>query len=253
MLTYQDLLKVGQAENERIDFIKKAIDQHKTTEAYKTAYDAEQYFKHRNVTINNYRKILYTVTGKAVPDNWSANFKMASKFFHRFVVQENQYLLGNGVTWVKKETKDKLGNKKYSFDTQLQKAGKKALVHGVSFGFFNLDHVDIFDLLEFIPLYDEEDGSMKAGIRFWQIDDSKPLRATLYELDGYTDYIWRENGRSEGEVFRRGFGEDRVFQHLLHQLGAVFTGLLVADLHQRVFVRKLRCVPVFPRSGTGVR
>lgn len=201
MLTYQDLLKVGQAENERIDFIKKAIDQHKTTEAYKTAYDAEQYFKHRNVTINNYRKILYTVTGKAVPDNWSANFKMASKFFHRFVVQENQYLLGNGVTWVKKETKDKLGNKKYSFDAQLQKAGKNALVHGVSFGFFNLDHVDIFDLLEFIPLYDEEDGSMKAGIRFWQIDDSKPLRATLYELDGYTDYIWRENGKSEGEIF----------------------------------------------------
>ena len=27
-------------------------------------------------------------------------------------------------------------------------------------------------------------------MRFWQIDDSKPLRATLYELDGYTNYLW---------------------------------------------------------------
>ena len=31
---------------------------------------------------------------------------------------------------------------------------------------------------------------MRAGIRFWQIDAYKPLRATLYEEDGYTDYIW---------------------------------------------------------------
>lgn len=204
MLTYQDLLAVGDSETVRIDFVRQAINQHKTSVAYKTAYDAEQYFKHRNTTINQYRKILYTVTGKAVPDNWSANFKMASRFFHRFVTQENQYLLGNGVTWGKEDTKDKLGTKKYSFDTQLQKMGKKALIEGVSFGFFNLDHIDVFSLLEFVPLYDEEDGGMKAGIRFWQIDDSKPLRATLYELDGYTDYIWRKDGDNSGEILDNG-------------------------------------------------
>lgn len=28
-----------------------------------------------------------------------------------------------------------------------------------------------------------------AGIRFWQVAKDKPMRATLYELDGYTDYI----------------------------------------------------------------
>ena len=44
-----------------------------------------------------------------------------------------------------------------------------------------------------MPLYDEDDGGLKAGIRFWQIDDSKPMRATLYELDGYTDYIKRKD------------------------------------------------------------
>lgn len=199
MLTYQDLLAVGESESARMDFMKKAIADHKNSEMYRIANDAEQYHKHKNVTINMYRKILYTVTGKAVPDNWSANFKMASRFFHRFVTQENQYLLGNGVSWGDENTKSRLGTAKYPFDTQLQKIGRNALVHGVSFGFFNLDHVESFSLLEFAPLYDEEDGSLKAGIRFWQIADNKPMRATLYELDGYTDYIWRVSNE-DGEV-----------------------------------------------------
>lgn len=199
MITYQDLLAVGESESARMDFMKKAIVDHKSSEMYRIANDAEQYHKHKNVTINMYRKILYTVTGKAVPDNWSANFKMANRFFYRFVTQENQYLLGNGVSWGNEDTKDRLGTAKYPFDTQLQKIGRNALVHGVSFGFFNLDHVESFSLLEFVPLYDEEDGSLKAGIRFWQIADDKPMRATLYELDGYTDYIWRVSNK-DGEV-----------------------------------------------------
>lgn len=198
MLTYQDLLKVGENDKEKINFTRKAINQHKTSEMYKIARDADEYCKHKNVTINKFQKVLYTMSGKVVPDNWSANYKMASRFFHRFVTQENQFLLGNGVTWNKDRTKEQLGNEKYPFDNQLQKAGKSALVMGVSFGFFNLDHLEVFDLLEFVPIYDEEDGAMKAGIRFWQIADSKPLRATLYEMDGYTDYIWnlRENSNN---------------------------------------------------------
>lgn len=195
MLTYQDLLAVGEYEKERIDFVQKAINAHKSSDMYKVAYDADQYYKHKNVTITNYQKMLYTVSGRAVPDNWSANFKMASRFFYRFITQENQYLLGNGVTFVDNKTKEKLGNERYPFDNQMQKAGKSALVMGASFGFFNLDHLEVFDLLEFVPVYDEEDGALKAGIRFWQVDSSKPMRATLYELDGYTDYIW--NRKSE--------------------------------------------------------
>ena len=203
MLTYQDLLNVGEFEKNRMDFVRKAIAEHQNSDIYHIAKNADLYCKHRNVTIERYQKLLYTMSGKAVPDNWSANFKMASRFFHRFVTQENQFLLGNGVNWGKDDTKDKLGKKHYSFDTQLQKLGKAALVQGVAFGFFNLDHVDVFELLEFVPLYDEEDGSMKAGIRFWQIDSSKPLRATLYELDGYTDYIWnreKDGIKENGEV-----------------------------------------------------
>lgn len=189
--TYQDFLKVRDDETEKFKFVRSAITVHQKTEAYEEAYVADQYNKHRNVTITEYQKLLYTVTGKAVPDNFSANFKMASRHFHRFVVQENQYLLGNGASWDKDGIEDKLGTKKKPFDTQLQKLGKNALIHGTAFGFWNFDHLDVFSLLEFVPLYDEEDGALKAGIRFWQIDNSKPLRATLYEEDGYTEVIWK--------------------------------------------------------------
>ena len=179
-----------------MEFILSAIQDHKASELYRVAADAVEYEKQKNVTISKYRKLLYTLTGEAVPDNYSANHKCASNFFSRFVTQEASYLLGNGVTFEQEETKKKLGA---DFDTKLYKAGKSALVQGVVFGFYNLDHVDIFELTEFVPLYDEEDGALKAGIRFWHLADEKPLRAVLYELDGYTGYIKRKG--KELEVF----------------------------------------------------
>ena len=193
MITYQDFEKVkDRGEEERMSFVQSVINSHKNSDIYRIAYVADQYNRHQNVTIREYQKLLYTVTGKAVPDNFSPNFKMACRHFHRFITQKNQFLLGNGVTWGKSDTDEKLGTKRYAFDTQLQDAGIKAQWGGVSFGFWNLDHVEVFSILEFAPLYDEEDGSIKAGVRFWQIDSNKPLRATLYELDGYTEYIWKD-------------------------------------------------------------
>lgn len=189
MKTYQDLQEVVNNERDLKTFIQTAISQYKSEDMYKTALCGDLYDKQQNVTIMQYRKLLYTVSGHAIPDNFSAQHKLASNFYNRFNVQENQYLLGNGVNFDEASTKEKLGSGKYAFDTRLQKLGKNALTHGVSYGFWNLDHVDIFTALEYVPLYDEEDGSMKAGIRFWQIDPKKPLRATLYEMDGYTEYI----------------------------------------------------------------
>ena len=189
MYTYQDLLKV-ESDVSRINFVRNAIDKYKTSELYHTAKIANQYNKHQNVTIRDFQKLLYTITGKTVPDNYSPNFKMACRHFHRFIVQEVQYLLGNGISWKNNDTNDKLSNQRYKFDTRVQDAAKKALIGGVSFGFFNLDHLDVFDALEFVPLYDEDNGSLSAGIRFWQISKDKPLHATLYELDGYTEYVW---------------------------------------------------------------
>lgn len=188
MLTYQDLIAVGEDEKARMDFIKRAINEHKGSKAYKMAVDAELYFKGENPNINRYEKIIYDMQGRAHRDMYTANHKIASSFFGFDVQQEVSYLLGNGVTFHGTATKDRLGKK---FDLEMVRAGKYALIAGVSFGFWNFDHLEVFKLREFVPLYDEENGALMAGIRFWQVADDKPLRATLYEVDGYTDYIQR--------------------------------------------------------------
>lgn len=190
MKTYQDLLSKS-SDADKMDFVFEAINEHCSSNEYQIAVDAELYLKQKNTTINKYRKLLYDIKGQAIPDNYTANHKCASNFFRRFVTQENLYLLGNGITFDTDATKDRFGGAK--FDYQLMSVGKNALVEGVSFGFYDNGNVHVFKLTEFVPLWDEYDGSLKAGIRFWQIDDTKPLRATLYELDGFTDYV-KESG-----------------------------------------------------------
>lgn len=197
MKTYQDLLEVGQDERARIEFVLKAITEHKTTAAYRTALAADAYYKHENPTITRYEKIIYDMAGRAVRDPFSPNHKIASNWYFYFTVQAVQYLLGSGATFASDGTKERLGK---DFDTRLQQLATYAKNGGVSFGFFNNGHLDVFSLLEFVPLKDEEDGAIKAGIRFWQIDKNKPLRAVLYEMDGYTGYIKRKG--QEMEVLR---------------------------------------------------
>lgn len=205
IITYQDLLQAGKSEKDRMEFVKSAIGKWRTCSFYQTALVADQYDKKQNPDIQKFTKMLYTVTGRQIPDNYSSNYKVGRAFFPFFITQENQYLLSNGVNWENDSTSDKLGTKQAEFDTKLQDAGHAALSAGCSFGFWNLDHVEVFTALEFVPLYDEENGSLRSGIRFWQIDEQKPFRATLYEEDGYTDYMWnrrKENGeyKEYGEI-----------------------------------------------------
>lgn len=189
MKTYQDFLEVAEkSDRERMEFVLSAINNHKDSDLYKQAVIAKEYDAHRNVTIANFQKLLYTLNGKVIPDNYSPNYKLRSNFFANFITQETQYLLGNGVTLKKEENKAKLGA---GFDTRLQDAAHDALVCGVSYGFWNLDHLEVFDVTEFVPLLDEENGTLRSGIRFWQVCTSKPLRATLFEPDGFTQYIRR--------------------------------------------------------------
>ena len=185
MLTFQDLEK----ENKKDEFIWRVISEHKGSDLYRECVIAKEYDAHRNPTIMHYQKLLQDVGGQFLPDEYSANYKLASNFFARMKSQRVQYSFGNGVTWSGEP--DPLGK---DFDHQLQEAAKYAIVGGVSFGFFNLDHVEVFSVDEFAPLWDERNGSLRAGVRFWQIADGKPVRATLYEEDGYTEYL-KEDGK----------------------------------------------------------
>ena len=196
MRTYQDLLAVGQDEKERMQFITKCIAEHKSSTAYRIAMDAELYYRHLNPTIMRAQKIIYDLMGRAQLDVWSANHKIPCRYYFYFITQAVQFLLGNGISFTEESTVDRLGN---GFDKAVMQAVTMALNGGVSFGFWNNDHLEVFGIASstgepiFCPLYDEENGALRAGIRFWQIDDAKPLRATLYEEDGFTEYINRKN------------------------------------------------------------
>jgi hypothetical protein len=191
MKTYQDWLKVAdKSDKERMEFVFGAIEDYKNSDEYKFAVTAQTYYDGKNEVIEHFKKMLYNAFGEAVPDMVSANHKIAEGFFKRDVVQATSTLLSNGLTWNKDLGGKTLGK---SFDRKISQLHRWAQIAGVSWGFFNKDHVDTFKATEFFGLKDEEDGMVKTGIRFWQLDSTKPLRAVLYEMDGYTGYI-RKSG-----------------------------------------------------------
>ena len=193
MKTYQDLEKLGLNEKERMTFVMEAVAEHKGSKQYKDAKDAEAYYERRNVTIEKFQKLLRTVTGSTVPDIYSANYKLKTGFFRRFVLQQTMYVLSNGVTFEGEKTAEKLGA---DFEAKLATLAKKAMIDGVCFGFWNFDHVEVFPFADttrepgFVPIYDDENGLLRAGVRYSSINGND--RFTLYELDGYTEYIKKD-------------------------------------------------------------
>lgn len=187
MLTFQDFIKEteGKSVDALTSFISKAINEHQSDQMVKIARSADNYDNQMNETITKMIKFLYLSNGSKVEDTTVSNHKLASGFFHRLNVQRNTYLLGNGVDFDDKNVKDKLGDQ---FDQIFKSAGYNALIHGLTFVYWNHDRIYNFDIKEFKPFWDEETGALRAGIRFWRLSDNKPLKAILYEEDGYTKF-----------------------------------------------------------------
>lgn len=195
MLTYQDFVEAGDAGRE--GFVLEAIERHKSGKAYRTARMADAYDRQENITINSYVQKVFDITGSKLVDFTAGNNKIASNFFHRLNTQRTMYSLGQGVSFIDVDevgeedtTKERLGR---HFDHDLCTLAYYALIHGVCFGFWNLDRMFVFPLTEFVPLWDEYDGTLRAGIRFWRIDRSRPMQAVLYEADGYTRFQSRQD------------------------------------------------------------
>ena len=192
-MTFEDLLDVGDGDKARAEFITKAVSQFKGSEDYRNALIADRYYHKHNVTIETFVKWLYTVTGRKVKDEYSADYRLQTQHFRRAVIQHANYLLGKGVQLSKPELKDKLGKK---FDHNVLRLAKIAMVEGRSFGFWNVDHLEVFGYActdkhaGFCPLYSGDTGELMAGIRFWYrtVDNRVIESYTLYEADGYTDF-----------------------------------------------------------------
>lgn len=182
MKTYQDFIAAPNV----LDFLSAAINDHRQSDKYKTAVAADEYERQQNATIRAYVKHLYTVTGQKAVDFTSSNNRLCNNFFHRLNTQRCTYSLGNGLNFDDESIKKKLGN---DFDTDFYMAAYNGLIHGVCYMFWNVDKLHVFPVTEFCPLYDEETGKLRAGIRFWSLDwGRKPVDVVLYTEDGYTRY-----------------------------------------------------------------
>lgn len=175
------------------------VKAYKASSEFQYALVANDYFRSDNREVMS-KTVLkarsYTVTDasgrtrtKAENENVVGN-RIASNFFYRFVTQENQYMLGNGVTLDDDTTKKRLGP---GFDTMLQTMGEKALIQGACWGFWNVDHLEIISAAKdamsgFVALMDERTGAPRIGIEFWQIDVKRPQYIRLFEEDGVTLY-----------------------------------------------------------------
>lgn len=231
MKTYQDLLAVGEEEKDRMQFCLSAIKEHQSSVKYQIAEDAELYYRNLNPTIMRLQKFIRNAMGQSVPDTFSPNNKIPSNLYHYFVTQEVQTLLGNGATFEKDDTKEKLGK---DFDQRLQEVSKHAINGSCAYGFWNFDHVEVFDYLEFVPLYDEYTGELMAGIRYWQIDSAKPLCLALFEPDGLTEYV-REKGKDiEVKTPKRAFKAIKIRSEAEGEMvtsGGNYEGLPVVPLY----------------------
>jgi hypothetical protein len=200
LLTYQDFVDAG--EENREAFALEAIRRHMASESYQIAVDADLYDAQKNPTINKYVQQIFDITGSKLVDFTASNNKIACNFFHRLNTQRVMYSLGNGVSFIdnseaghKDTTKERLGK---HFDHDMQMLAYKALTHGVSFAFWNIDRMCVFPLTEFAPLWDEQTGTLRAGIRFWRLDPTRPMQVVLYEEDGWSRFqtVQSSNGAS---------------------------------------------------------
>ncbi len=199
MITYQDFLRED-AKGHRLDMVQRIVAVHQSSKEYHTAKTADEYDKQQNTTIYNFVRTILSATGEKIIDTVAANNRIASNFFRRLNVQRNMYSLGNGITFADESIKERLGA---GFDETLRKAGYAALIHGVSYIFWNVDQAHVFRLTEFAPVWDEYDGTLSAGVRFWRLDADHPLTAVLYTPEGYETYTEIDGALTVKEPMQR--------------------------------------------------
>jgi hypothetical protein len=200
-ITWQDWQATP--ENERPELLGKIISRYKASADFTTALAANAYFRGENAAVmqkvilqnGRYKVESRDEQGRKVTrmvnrDKAIVGARLPASFLFRFVTQQNQFLLGNGVTLDEGEQKDRLG---LGFDKTVEQMGEMALLAGVSWGFWNIDHLEAISaardsLSGFVALVDEETSAPMVGVQFWQIAQDRPLRVRLFEVDGVTVY-----------------------------------------------------------------
>ena len=84
MKTFQDFQTVVE-KGRLITFIRDAITDHRDSDLFKIAKDADEYDAQRNTTINDMVRRIYSLTGKPMEDFTTSNNRIASNFFRRLI------------------------------------------------------------------------------------------------------------------------------------------------------------------------
>ena len=198
MLTYQDY----EAAADKTAFVQKLISEHKGSDIYRTAVDADAYDHQKNTFILSF----ISEVNKRRSNPYRQDIKIPCNLFHRLNKQRCSYLLGNGIGFTRKEeravdgkivkvdvTREALGSR---FDSDVYYWGYHALIHGVAFGYWTPGRIYVYPVTGFAPLWDEETGNLRAGARFWRIAGNKPLYVELYTEEGIYSYR-SETGNSD--------------------------------------------------------
>lgn len=230
------------APDDKTELIKKIITDYRGSDDFRRALLAQRYFESDNEEIK--RKYVVQldvrdvttvqkddVTGEEIPVTSTVQSKVSvpgtrisSSFLFRFITQQNQHLLGNGVTLENADLKKKLGR---AFDTALSSIGEKALIDGVCWGFWNSDHLECIraaadSLSGAVALLSEVTSEPMAVIQFWQLSSRKPLNVRVYEPDGITQYrtdkdkqliIYQEKQAYQSTILRDAGGEKLLDTH----------------------------------------
>ena len=188
MITYQDYIR-DYGENPDAEsvgkFLQKVVSQHKMSLDYENADNGYRYYRGEN-DMSKHLNLLTTATGEVKVDPWSPHHRTTSSVFRQFVDEEIMYLLGNGINWGDESTHEKLGKR---FDDNLLEAAKAAKWGGRSFVYPLGGSIKVMSLREYVPIYDEEKGTMRAGVYFYQIDNVHPITYKFFEEDGISVYI----------------------------------------------------------------
>ena len=195
MYTYNDFEEYAKTEEGLLTFIDLAISEHLGSKEYRIAKKATAYFKRQNPDIEAVEKIVYDMYGMAHKDLFSPNHKLANAYYPKIINQGVSHLLANGISFKNPDVKKQLGA---NLDGVVKKILTDAKNCGVSYGYFDGKKLIHIPFNEFKAIYDDYTGEIRAGIRFTQIDENKPLSITLYEADGFSEFV-----RESGEEIKR--------------------------------------------------
>lgn len=190
VITYQEFEECSTIE----EGIKKAISSFDRTTLMQVSSEAWRYYSGDNVEIEKRRPVFYNERGELVKDIFKANNKVSSSIFQKIIKQENSYLLSNGIT-MSEGFKDNLSK---TFDNKMFECGLSALLDGVAWIYNYVDGEgkvaqEVFKGCEFVPLNDEIDNNLIAGIRRIKRNEKLTIYE-FYEADGKTVYVSRNNG-----------------------------------------------------------